>query len=297
MEEDVDNNRLMESSQQSDTNDEIPIKEESETKNQKPASITVKKIRPPRTDSEIRRAKRIKMYITFFIFLLMSLLCLFVEHNFFLEKFENVLKNKTTTLFIFIISIVGALGLSTFICYCECLIKIHFFGIFFLIILFALNNYSIIYLKHVYFDFPPFFGALMTLVGGSIGLLLINIIVKDVIVNIFVLFTANAFFSIILGFLAYMFHKDFWSISFSVGAFLISEFNIYSSQYKFIIYNEEPTKKRVKKESLIYLQPFELNISVFKFFVFLISIIIKLFKFCIKCCSKKKEAINKTQEE
>ena len=294
MEEDRDNNRLLESSQQSDNNDEISIKEESETKNQNSAPITVKKIKPPRTDSEIKREKRIKMYITFFIFLLMSLLCLLVENNFFLENFENVLKKKTTTLFIFIISIVGALGLSTIICYCDCLIKIHFFGVFFLIILFVLNNYSIFYLKHIYFDFPPFLCALMTLVGGSLGLILINIIVKDGIVNIFVLFGANAFFSIILGFLAYIFYKDFWSISFSIGAFLISEFNIYSSQYKFIIYNEEQKKKRVKKECLIYLQPFELNISVFKFFVFLISIILKLFKFCLQCC-KKKETTNKAQ--
>ena len=297
--EDGDNNKLLESSQQSDNNDEIPIEEESEKKNQKTGSITVKKIESTRTDSEIKRAKRTKMYITFFVFLSISLLCLILEHNFnfFLEKIENIFsKNETITLFIFIISIIGALGLSIFICYCECLIKIHFFGVFFLIILFALNNYSIIYLKHNYFDFSNFFCALITLVGGSLGLIIISIIVKDGIINIFALLAINAFFSIISGFLASIFYKDFWSYCFSVGAFLISEFNIYSSQYKFIFYNEETKKKRIKKECLIYLQPFELNISVFKFFVFIISIIIKSFKFCLKCC-KKKEANNKVQEE
>lgn len=288
--ENIDNNKLIESNPPPENNDEIPFKEDEAKINEKPGAITVNKTKPSSLDSDIERKRRIKMYIVFSVFLLLCLLCLIVEDNFFLENFENLIttnNNKDITFILLFISIFGAIGLSIFISYCECLIKTHFLGVLFLIVLYTLNNYSIIYLKHIQLDFPMFFCPLMALVGGSLGLLLISFIVKEGAINILFLYGANALFSVIFGAIACYFYDTFWPISFCITAILLSEFNIYSSQYKFIVYKEETEKKRVKKEPLMYIQPFELNISVIKIMVLLASLLIKLFKLCIKCCTKK----------
>ena len=72
------------------------------------------------------------------------------------------------------------------------------------------------------------------------------------------------------------------NIFFSVIAFLISEFNIYSSQYQF-------GKKKKKKEPLVYSQPFELIISIFKLFYFVLYLVILAIKSCFKACKSEGE--------
>lgn len=292
-----DKEYLLGAEEDPESSGEIPIKEEPKEISNKRGSITENKTKPSKEDIDTIRLKRKIMYIIFFIFLLLSLLCIIIENKFFLDKFEYTLnKNKAFTIVIFIFSIIGGLGISILVCYCECIVKNHFSGVLFLIALFAFNNFSILYLKHIKLDYPVFFSSLMTLVGGSLGLVLISFIVKERAINIFVFLALNAVFSLIFGAIAYAFYNTFWPISFSIAAFLISEFNIYSSQYKFFIYNIDKRKKRKKKAILMYSQPFELNISTFKFFVLLISLIIKLFKCCFSKKRAKKTKLNKRKK-
>lgn len=287
--ENVDKNQLIESN----PNDisEVPIKEDVPQINEKSGSITINKTKPIKEDIRLKKVKMIRMYIVLSIFLSISLIFLIFEHDSFLSgKFEKIFKDhKTLCLFLFIISIIVAIGLSTLISNYECLIKTHIFGILFLLILLALNNYCIIYGKHHLLKFGEFFCALGVSIGGSLGLVIISITTRvpgNILLCLF-----NAIFSIVIGAIICTFHKSYWEIGCSAAAFFINVFNVYSSQYKIVIFenDEKKKKKREKKEILMYSQPFELSISSLKFIIFLGSLLITFFKCCANCCCQKKE--------
>lgn len=292
MKENTHDDKLIERNTIDSSNDEIPIKEEPIKENDRSKSITSRKTKLTKEDHIIIKRKKIFMYIVLLVYLLISVLCVFVENNFFAEDLNNKFDtNKTITAIIFISSIAGSFLISLLICYLDCLIKTHFFGILFLLILNVCNDYSIIYGIYILKDFSDFFSSLVVLASGSIGLLVITVILKNNQAKIWYLFLFNGLFSAGAVFiLYYIIYNDFWTLAFCSGSFIISEFNTYSSQYKFKIVNENGKKvtKKELKETLIYSQPFELNISVYKFFALLVTYIIKLFKCCFKNCKKNK---------
>jgi hypothetical protein len=210
---------------------------------------------------------------------------------------------------IFIGSIICSLLLSALISIYECFIKTHFFGIIFIIILFALNNYFILYSGIHFKIYKPFFCTLVILFSGSLGLMIISFVSKDKSISMFYLYVFNAFFSFSAGIVIYyfVFDKDLLILIFSIIAFLLSAFNVYSSQYKFLLLfsedknekkdrkdkkeNKDKKEKKRKKDILIYSQPFELNISAVKFIFLLIYYIIKFIKCLTKCCCQKKNKV------
>ena len=66
-----------------------------------------------------------------------------------------------------------------------------------------------------------------------------------------------------------------------------NEFNIYSSQYQL-------GKKKKKKEPMVYSQPFELIISIFKLFYFVLYFVIIIIRSCFKACKSEGEKGNNT---
>ena len=243
------------------------------------------------------KRKRINMYLVLTIFCSLLLACLVISHFYFENDIKQILdKNKKLSLFLFIFLIIGSLVLSAFACLCECFIKTHLFGILFFIILNLSNNYCIIYSTILVDYFEQLFCGLIILVSGSMGLLIITILVKDEIPSLLILFIFNGLFSFIAGcIMCYIYPKP-WNIFFSILSIIISEFNVYSSQYQF-------GSKEKKIDTLIYCQPFELIISIFKLFYFIINIILKIIKICykvvIKCKNKNKNKIDNksTQQE
>lgn len=290
MSEKVDENKLIESPPQEDNNgdNEVPIKEEPPVLNQKSNSITEKKTKPTKEDIKSEKFKRIRMYIVLSVFLSVSLLCLIIEDKGFKEDAKKNFDNhKTFTVFLFIIAVIAALALSALVSYFEWMIKTHVFGILFLLILNALNDYCIIYSVHHRLNFGELFCSLLPLVVGSLSMLLITFSISGEDISIIYLYIANAVGFIITFIIVYAFNKGNWNFIFAIATFLVSEFNIYSSQYKIVLFedSDEKKKKREKKEILIYSQPFELSISAFKFLIFFVSLLIKLIKCCAKCCS------------
>ena len=313
MEEKDDTNKLI---IQNESNEEEnpPIPEESKNTNKKKESITVKKTKPSEDKMNSERKKLIKMYVVFSVYLLISILLLVIIKKAFLEKIQKIFKdNQSFTFLLYIISIVASIFLSGFISYYECLIKMHFFGILFVLILSITNNYFIIYSSEDKYFFE-FLTSLIILCSGSIGLLIITLIIKDGTPSDFNLYLFNAIFSSAAGAIIYfIIKKNFFIMIITLLSIFISVFNVYSSQYKSFfmsIFNKEnkekdKKEKKLKKETLIYSQPFELNISAFKFIALLISFVIKFIKLLFKCCSKNnksnkgkgtEEIINKEKE-
>lgn len=313
MEEKDDTNKLI---IQNESNEEEnpPIPEETKNTNKKKESITVKKTKPSEDKMNSERKKLIKMYVVFSVYLLISILLLVIIKKAFLEKIQKIFKdNQSFTFLLYIISIVASIFLSGFISYYECLIKMHFFGILFVLILSITNNYFIIYSSEDKYFFE-FLASLIILCSGSIGLLIITLIIKDGTPSDFNLYLFNAIFSSAAGAIIYfIIKKNFFIMIITLLSIFISVFNVYSSQYKSFfmsIFNKEnkekdKKEKKLKKETLIYSQPFELNISAFKFIALLISFVIKFIKLLFKCCSKNnksnkgkgtEEIINKEKE-
>ena len=82
---------------------------------------------------------------------------------------------------IFIASIVVSVGLSSLVCIYDSLINNHFLGILFLLILNGVNDFSLIYAKHkIVGGFDEAFAVLLTLLGGTSGIILaVQISKKD----------------------------------------------------------------------------------------------------------------------
>ena len=123
-------------------------------------------------------------------------------------------------------------------------------------------------------------------------MLFITLIVKDEIPSLLVLFIFNGLFSFIAGcIICYIYNKP-WNVFFCIISFIISEFNIYSSQYQFL-------SKEKKIDILFYCQPFELIISIFKLFYFILIVLLKTIKICYKLfkCRKKNQIDNKSAQQ
>ena len=291
MNENTDKEKLIESNSSETSKDEIPIKEEPKDIKEKSKSITVKKTKPTENDLHKEKRKKIYMYLVLCIYLLISIICIIIKDQFFETKINEIFdNNKTLTLLIFISSIAASFILSMIICHFDCLIKTHFFGIFFLLILSACNNYLIIYGIYFFKNFRIFYSSIIVLASGSLGLLLITLIIKDLNINICYLLIFNGVFAIgATAVLYYLIYDEFWILIFCLASLMISLFNTYSSLYKSLIV-KTGKKKRSKKElkdTLIYSQPFELNISIYKLLTLLLSFLLILFKACFKTCKQK----------
>ena len=136
------------------------------------------------------------MFLVFFIFISISILCLII-HNFGLKSKTSEIydKNKKLALAAFIILLIGSFILSIIVSFCECLIKTHFLGIIFFIILNLAIDYCVVYISYLNY-FEPLFCFLIILVCGSFGCLLISILVKDDIPSILILLLINLLFSL-----------------------------------------------------------------------------------------------------
>jgi len=284
MEEKVDKKDENNSKSLSDERHKSKQKENSSTNHEKKLKEKI-----PKNRFTPNKRKRIVMYLILVFFLLLSLICLILTHFYLEENITKILnKNRNFYILLFITSIVSSLIISSIASYCECLMKTHLFGILLFIILSILNNYCIIYSIIIVNYFEQLFCALVILVSGSFGLFINILIVKDENPSLFILFIFNGIFSFISGCIMCFIYNNLWNILFSFLAFIISEFNIYSSQYQFC-------KKKKKKEPLIYSQPFELIISIFKLFYFVMFIFIRLIK--VFCKIIKKTLKNKSKKK
>jgi hypothetical protein len=228
-----------------------------------------------------KKRKSIEMYFVFFIFFAVSTLCTII-HNFALNtQIDEILeKNKKLSLAAFIILLIGAFIFSIIISCCECLIKTHFLGIIFYIVLNLAIDYCVVYISYLSF-FEEAFCFLIVIVSGSFGCLIITLLVKDDISSIYILLLINLLFCLICGLIVFFIYKKLWARLFAVFGLIISEFNVYSSQYKLC--------SKDKKLPITYSQPFELIISFFKMLFFLFNIIVKLVKFFARICKCKEK--------
>ena len=284
----VDNQKLLSQSSQKDEN---PIKEESNNNEVNPSeSLTVKKINSNLSDIQKAKRKRVIMYSVLVGYISVSVLIQVIDYNTLNTKTKEFFARKSELFYIFLLAaaIVGSLLLSVFVSFCECLIKTHFFGILLIIILNLLNDYIIIDLTYR-FNFEVMFFPLIVILSGAVGLLLMTLMLKYDFTNIYYLWVFHTVFSFVFGLIVYCFYKSFWPVTFAILAFMISMFNVYSSQYKYVTVDGLKDKRRKKKPTLIYSQPFELNISIYKLLSFLFSIFVKTIRFCIKCCSKNEK--------
>lgn len=310
MEKNVDSTRLINDSKSIEKEDPSLIIQKEEDNPKKEESKKDEEINNPKIKIQTDKKKRQKMYIIFSVYLLATTILLPILYNFFNEKVESIYnKNNMISFIIFIGSIICSLLLSTLISYYECLIKAHIFGIIFIIVLFALNNYFILYAGIHFKFYKSFFCTLVILLSGSLGLMIISFVSKDKSINMCYLYIFNAIFSLSSGVVIYyfVFDKEFLILIFSIIAFFLSVFNVYSSEYKFLLLlsedksektdkkdkkeNKDKIDKKKKKDILIYSQPFELNISALKFIFLLICYIIKFIKCLTKCCCQKKKRV------
>ena len=228
-----------------------------------------------------KKRKSIEMFLVLFIFISLSIICLSISHFTLQSKTEKLFnKNKKLSLAVFIIMLIGSFIFSIFVSCCECLIKTHFLGIIFFIILNVALDYCVLYISYLSY-FEQVFCFLIVLVCGSLGCLLITIFVKDDIPNIYILLLFNLLFAIVGIVILFFIYNTTGDIIFSIFALIISEFNVYSSQYKLC--------SKDKKDPLTYSQPFEIIISFFKMLFFLFNMIKKLVKILSKICKCKKK--------
>lgn len=237
--------------------------------------------------------KRLRMYAVLVLFNGLSLITLLIIDNSSLEdKIHDAFRNhKPITILIFVLAIIASLGLCSLVCYLEWLIKTHVLGILFVIILNGLNDYCMLFTGyHINETNISFKIALTVLTLGSLSMFGITFASKEQNISIYYLFLFNGIGSLIIGVILLAFYGHGWETSITVLAFLVSEFNIYSSQYQFVLYgNEKQNEKQKKKDILMYSQPFELSLSAFKFIIFFVSLIFKVIKYCADCCCGKKE--------
>jgi len=232
------------------------------------------------------KSKSRRMYIVLTIYALLSFLTILIAHNSLENKIGDAFDDhELITIFIFILAVIGSLGLSVLVCYFEWLIKTHVLGILFSLILNSLTNYIIAFsIKHG-MKYEGFISALVIVTAGSCGMLAGTIFSKEDNVSIYYFFIFNAILSLLSGVFMMIICSGNWPIVYMAFAFLISEFNVYSSQYQFVVYgNEKENEKKKKKDILMYSQPFELSLSAFKFLIFFVSLVFKGIKCCVNCC-------------
>lgn len=241
------------------------------------------------------KSKSRRMYIVLSAYSGLCLLTIFIAHESFKDKTDDSFEDhKTITIIIFILAVIVALGFSALVCVFEWLIKTHVLGILFVVILNGLTNYIITFSIHHGMNYEGFICALVVVFAGSIGMFAATFLAKEENVSIYYYFIFNGILSLLSGAFMMIFLNGTWQTIYMVLAFLISEFNVYSSQYQLVVFgNEKENEKKKKKDILMYSQPFELSLSAFKFLIFFVSLIFKAFKFCAKCCCSKDGKNNK----
>ena len=100
------------------------------------------------------------------------------------------------------------------------------------------------------------------------------------------LYLFNALFSVIGGCIVCSIYTNSLNLYFSIIAFVISEFKVYSSQFKF-------GRKKERKDPMVYGQPFELVISIFKLLYMILYLLYKVIKFIFKSCKKQESKEHK----
>lgn len=236
--------------------------------------------------------KRLRMYAVLVLFNGLSLITILIIDNSSLkDKISEAFdKHEAITILIFVLAIIASLSLCSLVCYLEWLIKTHVLGILFVIILNGLNDYCILFIGYQLINTRSFKIALTVMTVGSLSMFGITFASKEQNISIYYLFLFNGIGSLIIGVILLAFYSHGWETSITVLAFLVSEFNIYSSQYQFVLYgNEKQNEKQKKKDILMYSQPFELSLSAFKFIIFFVSLIFRGIKYCADCCCGNKE--------
>lgn len=239
-----------------------------------------KKTKKKKKNFPNKKRLRICMYLVLTIFCSLLLIYLIISHLYFQNEIKLLLeKYQKLAYLLFIIFIAGSLILSGFVSFCDCILKSHFLGILFSIILNLSIGYCILF-SSKYFE--QLLCSLIVLISGSLGLLFISLIIKNNTPPLIFLFSANGIFSIIAGIILFFIYNKFWNTFFSVLTFIISELNIYSSQFEF-------GNKEKKSDTLIYSQPFELIISIFKFFYLILYFFRKVIKIIYRALKSKKK--------
>ena len=231
------------------------------------------------------KAKSRRMYIVLTLYSAICLLTVFIVHIIIEDKSDPFKNHKGITIFIFILAIIGALGISCLVCYFEWLIKTHVLGILFTVILNVLTSYIISFSNSHFENYHAYICALVVVSAGSCGMIFATFVAKEEEVSIYYFFLFNGILSLMVGIIMMVVYNGPWETAFMVLAFLISEFNVYSSQYQIVFFgNDKENEKKKKKDILMYSQPFELSLSAFKFLIFFVSLIYKAIKFCVNCC-------------
>ena len=302
--EETDQNQLLDENnpvQQENNNnaDEIPIKEEQNLPNQNSGSITENKTKPDAPDIQNERLKKLRQYIVLCIYSGIMLLAFFIEHFGFGESTSSIFNGdkKLYKYFLYVISIVGALGISSLVGFMECLIKTHLFAILLLIALIIFDGFFIFFTYHKIFSYESGYycilSSLVILVCGAAGMICAILMVRNEVASVIYLLIFNAIFMLISGVIIIALSGDYknWTTFITALVFAIAEFNVYSSQYKYVTIDNDKKEKQLK-ETLMYAQPFELNLSILKVFIFIYSLIKKSILCCISCCSKSQKESN-----
>lgn len=261
-----------------------PIKEDKPSM-LKSGLLTVQKTKRFLSDIKIEKSKALHMYIILVGYLAISILFILIEEWTFDDNFDSSYDNhKGVLIFFFIVSFLGSTILSGIVCYYECLIKTHLFGITLLVMLCFLNNYTLLFAKEkILGGLRETLALLFTLIGGYGGVLIFILRSEEDFLASWYLYLWSGLFSLGAGFVVWIIEKGAWTIILTIFAFFICEFNIYFSQFKFLICPSTKTRREKKTEILMYSQPFELNISVFKCFSFVVIYTIKFFRMCFNC--------------
>lgn len=302
--EGTDQNQLIEESnpdQQENNNnaDGIPIKEEQNQSNKTSGSNEEDKAKPDDSEIQLERFKKLRQYIVLCIYSGIIFLAFIIEHYGFGDNPSNFFYDlKFYKYILYAIVIACALCLSALVCFKECLIKTNLLGILLLLLLIIFDGFLVFFTKHLFDDdehkrgFYYLLSPLLILVCGSGGMICAVLIVRKEVASLIYLLIFNAIFMLISGVIAIACTKKDYQTGatvFGAIAFVISEFTVYSSQYKYVTLDNDKNKKtKLKKETLMYAQPFELNLSILKVLILIYFIIKKCILCCIKCCSKKK---------
>ena len=242
------------------------------------------------------------MYIVLCTFTGLSLICLIVADSGSLKDKINdgFDDNKALAILIFVLAVIGSLCLCTLVSYLDWLIKTHVLGILFVLLLNGLNDYCMLFAGHILLHIKSFTIALSVLTAGNFAMFGITFVSKEQNISIYYLLLFNGIGALILGVILLAFNNGTWETIITVLAFLVSEFNVYSSQYQFVLYgNEKENERQKKKDILMYSQPFEMSLSAFKFIIYFVSLIFRLIKYCTDCCCgnpNKPEAKGETKQ-
>ena len=244
------------------------------------------------TTAEKNQSKRVKTYLLFFIYHLIPTICLILSHFVISKDLKNIHENhKSSLLIIFIIAIGASFILSGIVTFLECFQKIPLINGILYISLVICTTYIVVYIGE-FFYFEQMYCSMIVLSGGSFGLFVLIAINGNVVYSLFTLLVFNIICSGIAGFImCYVYRKNLlWSVVFSSIAFLVSEFNIYTSQTKI-------NEKKSDKPPEIISQPFEFVISIFKIIFIIIQLFWTIIKKCLKTCETNENENQKVLDE